>query len=810
MKKVLIVIIIFLSFIIDVKALTGYAYCPDNPDAINIRKEQNTISEIIGTIQCGETVDILNENTGSNWYQIKYNNKIGYAIKDFIKLNKTSEEDGKVICIEDTSPLQMYSDLNRKNKISGGALSCDTKVKILDRNAGEDGKGICPTSLYKIRYQNLEGYVCGKYIGKDTSNINMDTTDLKEYRENLKKLGFPESYLDDLVKIHIEYPNWQFMPFNTKLDWNTVIENESVKNRNLIWYSYGEGYRSKESYSYNYATDEYYRHSTETNWWYASPEAIAYYMDPRNYLNSTNIFAFESLSYEATFQDSKIVDKILGNTFMPNVYNKYSQNPYTDAFMEAARTYVVSPIHLASRIFQEQGTNGSSTGLGTYKGYENIFNFYNIKAVGNDPSVALLWAKGGANGSLTSYGRPWNSPYKSIVGGASFISEDYISVGQNTLYFEKFDVSRSNGRYTHQYMQNLTAHLTEAITTYSSYSGIDGLFDESLVFIIPIYNNMPSTKVSAPENKNPNSYLKSIKIDGKEIEGFSYNKLKYNIDAALGTDSVKIEAVSINNKASISGVGTIKLESGNNNINIKVTAENGNVTNYNLIINKKEKTDNIDVPDSCTITNITIDNTNFIFNKDTLKYDVETSFANNKITIKYVIGNENKTKEIDLIVGKNIINIGKYTISITRDDVAISTALDSSGIKYNNNYLYGISLNTGTDSLVNNIKKISDTLSISIKDKDGNNSSVFKTGDVVNIKSSKEEKKYEVLIYGDVNGDGVIDKLDYLAILRHYYGYKKYDGVYKEAADVNKDGTIDKLDYLAVLRDYYGYKKIVQ
>ena len=32
----------------------------------------------------------------------------------------------------------------------------------------------------------------------------------------------------------------------------------------------------------------------------------------------------------------------------------------------------------------------------------------------------------------------------------------------------------------------------------------------------------------------------------------------------------------------------------------------------------------------------------------------------------------------------------------------------------------------------------------------------------------------------------------------------------KEAADVNKDGVVDKLDYLAVLRDYYGYKKIVQ
>ena len=65
---------------------------------------------------------------------------------------------------------------------------------------------------------------------------------------------------------------------------------------------------------------------------------------------------------------------------MPNVYKKYSSNPYTDAFMDAASTYGVSPVHLASRIRQEQGINGSSTGLGTYKGYENIFNFRKINS----------------------------------------------------------------------------------------------------------------------------------------------------------------------------------------------------------------------------------------------------------------------------------------------------------------------------------------------------------------------------------------------------------------------------------------------
>ena len=805
MKRVLFTIILFLSFSISVNALTGYVYCPDDNNPINVRDGESTSSKILGAVKCNSTVTILNENTGSNWYQIQQGNLIGYSSKDYIRINKTMTNlKGRVSCVENDDPLTVRDSVNGNIDTR---LPCDTEMKILDDTLGS--AGYC-SNWYKVSYgDNKIGYVCGTYVITEV-DVDLDGDEAVNYRNSLKSAGFPDSYLDDLVKLHFEHPTWQFVPFNTNLDWNTVIENESVAGRNLVWYSYGEGYRSKESYSYNYATDEYYRHSKEINWWYASPEAIAYYMDPRNYLNSKNIFTFESLSYESSFQTSGIVDKILGNSFMPNLYKKYSSNPYTDAFIEAAGTYNVSPIHLASRVLQEQGINGSSTGLGTYKGYENIFNFYNIKAVGNDPSVALLWAKGGVDGTLTSYGRPWDSPYKSIIGGAKFLSEDYISIGQNTLYFEKFDVSRSNGHYTHQYMQNLTAPLTEGVTTYSSYSSINGLLDEALVFIIPVYNNMPSTKVEIPSNKNPNSYLKSIKVNDKELDGFAYDKLNYSMEADAGVDSIKIEATSINNKASIEGLGTVKLENGDNKITIKVTAENGNVTNYVLVINKKEKEENIDVPEDNTITNIVIDNTDLVFDKDTLKYDIETSFENSKLSIKYYIGNDINTKEIDLIVGKNIVNIGKYTINITRNDIAIGTALNNSGIKYNDSYVYGISLNTGTDSLINNIKKISDTLSISIKDSNGNNSSIFKTGDKVNIKSSLEEKNYEVLIYGDVNGDGVIDKLDYLAILRHYYGYKKYDGVYKEAADVNKDGVVDKLDYLAVLRDYYGYKKIVQ
>ena len=62
-------------------------------------------------------------------------------------------------------------------------------------------------------------------------------------------------------------------------------------------------------------------------------------------------------------------------------------------------------------------------------------------------------------------------------------------------------------------MQNLTAPLTEGNKVYSSYYKT-GAIDEALTFIIPVYKNMPSTKVSKPNPGNPNYYLKSISVNG--------------------------------------------------------------------------------------------------------------------------------------------------------------------------------------------------------------------------------------------------------------------------------------------------------
>ena len=54
----------------------------------------------------------------------------------------------------------------------------------------------------------------------------------------------------------------------------------------------------------------------------------------------------------------------------------------------------------------------------------------------------------------------------------SIISSSYIAKGQNTLYFQKFDVESSdNSLYYHQYMQNILAAQKEGETLKKTYKG---------------------------------------------------------------------------------------------------------------------------------------------------------------------------------------------------------------------------------------------------------------------------------------------------------------------------------------------------
>ena len=96
-----------------------------------------------------------------------------------------------------------------------------------------------------------------------------------------------------------------------------------------------------------------------------------------------------------------------------------------------------------------------------------------------------------ANAAQYAYEQGWDSLSKGLLGGVEFVKEGYINKGQNTLYLQKFDIVKQDGKlYTNQYMQNLLAATSEASNMKSIYEASDTV-DGQMNFIIPLYENMP-------------------------------------------------------------------------------------------------------------------------------------------------------------------------------------------------------------------------------------------------------------------------------------------------------------------------------
>ncbi len=310
--------------------------------------------------------------------------------------------------------------------------------------------------------------------------------------------GFPESYKASLRALHAAHPNWVFVPQITNVDWNTFISAEMSPERSLVPRSMDDAYKGKQSWAYNPQTGEYYGLSGY-NWVQASQAAVEYYADPRNFLSERDIFQFELLTYNSTYQTEAGVEAILSGTFMSHTMMPDDIVTYGQAFCRAGAQTNVSPYMLAARVRQEQGAAGTSPLIsGTYPGYEGLYNFFNIHASGTTEAEIY------SNGLTFARENGWTTRYNSIAGGGSVLGGNYISKGQDTLYLQKFDVDGSyNGLFSHQYMQNILGAANEGKTAYDAYASI-GILNNSFVFKIPVYQNMPITAVPKPEGNRYN------------------------------------------------------------------------------------------------------------------------------------------------------------------------------------------------------------------------------------------------------------------------------------------------------------------
>ena len=309
-------------------------------------------------------------------------------------------------------------------------------------------------------FNNNKTYAVSQWISSDIDGI--DESLYPGFKEKIKSL-------------QAQYPNWTFKVLYTDLNWSDVIANEYTGHnsgpRNMI----------QATSSYQGAWICPICSYTNGLWRCASQEAIEYMMDPRNSLNTSDIFQFEELTLNGC--NINTINSMVSGTFLQGHANEIANS---------ANSTGINPYYIVARLIQEQGRNGSATSSGA-SGYYNPFN---IGATGNSDAEVI------ENAINYARNQGWNTLEKGITGGINFIASSYINQGQNTLYLQKFDVENNyNGLYWHQYMQNLMAAQSEGTTLRNTYSSTNSI-SSSHTFIIPLYKNMPSTACSRPNGSS--------------------------------------------------------------------------------------------------------------------------------------------------------------------------------------------------------------------------------------------------------------------------------------------------------------------
>lgn len=480
---------------------------------------------------------------------------------------------------------------------------------------------ICNSS-YKITYDdNKTGYTCASYVTNMDTSVKTDNISSGDtyalYCSSLKKQGFDESYCPYLYYLHSKHPNWTF-----KAD---VLANP------LSYYSALEtGKVVLQTNNSNYWSSS---KPIETNYYYIKQSTIEPFMDPRNSLYENRIFMFLDLESSKDIVNDAALKKIAGTGNLSNYYTE---------FKNASTTYGINSVHLMTRS-QQEGANVSSyaavTGLystnnnrfssqgWTLDGYYNFFNIgsyadstysftvqrglaYGAGFIGNDDScfttsvvynealkknVTVATYQVSSQCKALSFARPWNTPAAAINGGASFLVDKYISVGQDTLYYQKFNISSytSSAIITNQYMTNINAPSSESNTMYTAYNA-GGLLDSKFTFIIPVYKDMLSDGYQ-PVDKDSNSQLSSITVDDQVITGFDSDVTEYSYNLSTSSSSFKIGAKTSSSTSSVTGTGNYTFTNGVATISLVVKAEDGSTTTYKVTVKQVLPVENVTV-----------------------------------------------------------------------------------------------------------------------------------------------------------------------------------------------------------------------
>lgn len=277
-----------------------------------------------------------------------------------------------------------------------GKLPYGAAVTVLSEEGAGSG------TWYQIRFTGSGGNQVSGYVLSDYIQFPAAYTSDADFEAYLNSQGFPESYRPGLRELHAKYPQWIFAAVDTGLDWNEVIQNESLVGRNLVSSSSISSWKSTADGAYDWGSGTWPGFDG-SSWVAASEDIIRYYMDPRNFLNETYIFQFLGQNYDPSIHTREGLAALVQGTFLGNSA-KVSQEAGTGADAGPGAGLGGSTDQAGNGSSQPSGGSSSVT-AGYGPGYENptagsqngnLGNGETGKMQGTDSGVSVGTPPGGS------------------------------------------------------------------------------------------------------------------------------------------------------------------------------------------------------------------------------------------------------------------------------------------------------------------------------------------------------------------------------------------------------------------------------
>lgn len=186
------------------------------------------------------------------------------------------------------------------------SLGNNSAVSILGQTTGSDGK-----VWYQISAGGVSGYVRSDLVSTQSVAYTTDAN----FEAYLAQQGFPESYKAGLRSLHAQHPTWIFNAVQTGLDWNTAVAYELQGTSSLVETGSKSSWKSTDAGKFDWTTSSWPGFDGAT-WVGASQEIVAYFMDPRNFLDDSYVFQFAAHDYNPEIQTIDGLRSMLKGTFL--------------------------------------------------------------------------------------------------------------------------------------------------------------------------------------------------------------------------------------------------------------------------------------------------------------------------------------------------------------------------------------------------------------------------------------------------------------------------------------------------------------